>query len=62
MLFLILRIRNPGFPNAEHLWRFKNFAGVTEEKKRKHETEAEFRGEADVDEEDFHDRMNLFSA
>lgn len=51
--------RNPDFPNQVALWRYKNFVGISEEKKRKHETQAEYRAEAEVEEGDFFDGMTL---
>ena len=51
---------NPDFPNNELLWRYKNFAGVVEEKTKRVQHEAQLSAEATVDEEDFMENMILF--
>jgi len=55
-----LFLRNPDFPNNELLWRYKNFAGVVEEKTKRVQHEAQLSAEATVDEEDFMENMILF--
>ncbi|CAL1128377.1 unnamed protein product [Cladocopium goreaui] len=52
--------KNPDFPNNELLWRYKNFAGVVEEKTKRVQHEAQLSAEATVDEEDFMENMILF--
>ena len=51
--------RNPDFPNNEALWRYKNFAGVTEKKTKKFQHQAELQGQATIDEEQFMSGMKL---
>ena len=55
-----LFLRNPDFPNNELLWRYKNFAGVVEEKTKRVQHEAQLSAEATVGEEDFMENMILF--
>jgi hypothetical protein len=42
------------------LWRYKNFAGVTEKKTKKFQHQAELQGQATIDEEQFMSGMKLF--
>eukprot|EP00435_Cladocopium_sp_Y103_P073444 s90_g43.t1 len=44
--------RNPDFPKEEKLWEYRNYAGMTETKKRKFETSATLRDEADMDQDE----------
>ena len=52
-----LRLRNPDFPKNEGLWRYKNFSGVSVERRESHETSATLQREAHVDEESWHNAM-----
>ncbi|CAL1173189.1 unnamed protein product [Cladocopium goreaui] len=44
--------RNPDFPREEKLWTYRNYAGMTETKKRKFATSTTLREEADLNQEE----------
>ena len=57
LCLIVVPFRNPYYPDVENLWRYRNYAGSVERKKRCHESSATVNAEHSMSEDEAMDTM-----